>query len=258
MPKRDQLTIHLTPNQQLWVWASCLQEPFELSPNSDEPAECAEYRQDRERRALKGDVTALADLIRLDHRYLRTARFAETVRVLRSEAHFSKTKQERDHAQRLLKLLGAALGAGDLRGRRPVPRATDVALLYDLLLPVYRQAKRQQSAPHPRELPYELWAYFPSDRLVPEGITPLREHPPQGGKSVLNTPPTFTIPESDLAQLLDSRENPPDIALGRVMALLNMGRKKGEGETYDLSWVRHVIAEARREMRSGDAKTKVK
>lgn len=240
----------LTPSQEIWVLASCLQEPFKLV-DPEEPAEATAYRQDRERRALRGDVTALADLIKMDYRYLMTARFAETVRALRSEAHFSRTKQQRNHAIRGLQCLQGALGAGDLRGRRPHPRATDITRLYDLLLPVYQQAKRQRSCPPPCELPYKLWEYFSSDGPVPEGITPFREHPQRGGKIVLNPPATFTIPQDDLERLRRCFK-PTDLknlVRERIAAIFYLGR----GEPAEAAeWIAKLVKHGRDELKESE------
>lgn len=237
----------LTPSQEIWVLASCLQEPLKLV-DPEEPAEATAYRQDRERRALKGDVTALADLIKMDYRYLRTARFAETVRVLRSEAHFSRTKQQRDHAVSGLLCLQDALGAGDLRGRRPHPRPMDITRLYDLLLPVYQQAKRQQASPLSCELPCKLWDYFSGNGPVSEGITPFRECPPQGGKIVLNTPATFTIPQDDLERLklcLKSTDL-KNLVRERIAAIFNLGR----GEPAEaVEWIAKLVKYGREELK---------
>lgn len=250
MPKKTPpASLHLTSDQYTWIMATTSwgRKAFDILPDPDEPAEATEYRQDRERRAVHGDLTAVADLIRMDHRYLKSTWFVETVRTLRSARRCATTRGERQHATRGLKLLADALcgitpGRG-LKGKRPHPLAEDVTTLYVLLLPEYQSTKRGRAACRV-ELPYELWRYFDERDSMPEGITPLVEGGIIGGKVRLSTPPSFTIPTTDLERL--KSERPSDVALERVRTLLRIGRESGE--VRDLTWIRRLVAAGRKSM----------
>lgn len=239
--------LHLTSDQYTWVTCAFRGKLFEIPPDPKEPAEEAQYRQDREQRAVRGDLTALADLIRMDSYYLQSAWFVETVRLLRSARCYAKTHRERNHATQGLELLASALcgitpGKG-LRGKPPHAWDEDVARCYDLLLPVYKAAKRGRPS-GPVNLPYELWRYFDGRDPMPKGVTPMVEGGIIGGRVCLNTPPSFTIPAADLGRL--KSERPSVVALEQVMTLLRIGRKR-EGER-DLTWIRKLVAAGRKSM----------
>lgn len=210
-------------------------KPFALSPipGVPVPSDITTYRQALERQAMDGDIAALADLVRLDVRYLGTPQVIATVGILRLQQHWAVTKAERAVGTKGLKLLADALSGYELRGVRPHAEAWHVAMLYDLLLPAYRVAKRT-GATCPVKLPRELWRYFNGRDSIPEGMVSA----PKG------TPPSFTIPQEDLKWLED--EKPSDVALERVMTLLGIGR--GSDDDRDLTWARKLVARGRKSM----------
>lgn len=120
-----------------------VRKPFVLSPlpGVPVPSDITTYRQTLERQAIDGDIAALADLVRLDVRYLGTSQVMHTVGILRLQQHWAVTKAERAVGTKGLKLLADALSGYGLKGIRPYAEAWHVAMLYDLLLPAYRAAK---------------------------------------------------------------------------------------------------------------------
>lgn len=252
-------SLHLTDYQYMWVSAACtaMRGSFEIPPHPLESKKEITYRQDREQRAVEGDLRALADLIRLDPYYLKTTRFVETVRVLRSERCYARILRERTHATQGLKLLADALygitSKHGLKGKRPHPSAKDVSKLYELLLPAYRAAKRGGATGSVALTPYVryggLWRYFDARNFdkgdaMPEGMTPYQEGGTTGGKLRLGTPPFFTIPVADLKRL--KSERPSVVALERVMMLLGIGRESDD--VKDLTWARKLVAKGRKSM----------
>lgn len=248
MPKKPRKDIYLTPDVQLIVNLtlahSCLMdgEPpdFALSPvyRFDlEPAERRTWREEREKEARRGNVTALADLIRLSSWYLACPLTICTIEVLRAELIHAKTIDERERAGAALDCLTRALrGREDLRGSRPHAPARDVANLYGLLLPLYqaahkgvrvkdvvpyrtvretREAITKHQAPPSAlvlleavmkdhdfiELPPTFYRYLNGQATLPEGI---EKHPApirlRSGGQPVELPPCyrFKVPKEDL------------------------------------------------------------
>lgn len=253
MPTRPPKPTRLDPDTELYARCLAIVDADErklpllaLPVNDGEPTECVAWRRDREQEAQKGDVTALAALLRFSPRYLTCPWTVAVIQALRSKRVGAKTPQERAPATGALDLLAEGLRGGhDMRGKRGCVNEKDAAALYRLLLPLYEAAKEGVSQDS-IDLPQAFNRYL-TRQALPEGIEEC-EKPliflGKGGFPEFHY--RFTIPKKDVALLpkrrrksrneliINTKEKVDMLVKKRVACILNI-------KSDDLDYIRRLI-----------------
>jgi hypothetical protein len=156
MPKKDRpvrlseddlvyLYVGFSENRDKPNWENPEKKPeaFELpipGPPGPPPAISDDTREELETKAWRGDLKALATLIRQDPRYIGCPWTLAVADLLRRNAAWAETQERRaEWRDRLTELAGAWI-AVDHRGHRLLPPPWRVALIGDGLMKAYTEA----------------------------------------------------------------------------------------------------------------------
>lgn len=196
-----------------------------LAPMAGESAEIARCRRSLEEQARKPGlaIPAAADLLRFDLQYLQCD---WSIRLLQQLRWYNRspTALQRKQARQAFEILCCAMRRGKQGRLSGSPYPFQIAILYDLLLPLYRRAKKGE--------------LLSTDNTLPSYVVRWLKHRKPGTVGGMQA-----VPSVDLALLKGSGNHPSDFACKRVATLLGIGQKD---LLEDLTWVRRLVSRGRR------------